>query len=61
MTVARDGRVVVYLGDDERGEFLYKFVSAHPYVPGGPTSTLWTKVSFTWPVSAPTAPANGWR
>lgn len=38
--VARDGRVVVYLGDDERGEFLYKFVSTGIYTPGGDTSTL---------------------
>ncbi len=38
--VARDGRVVVYMGDDERGEFLYKYVSNGIYVPGGDTSTL---------------------
>ena len=38
--VAPDGRVVVYMGDDERGEFLYKFVSRDVYVPGGDTSTL---------------------
>jgi uncharacterized protein len=38
--VARDGRVVVYLGDDERGEFLYRFVSNGIYVPGGDTSKL---------------------
>ncbi|WP_106746007.1 PhoX family protein [Yoonia maritima] len=38
--VAPDGRVVVYMGDDERGEFLYKFVSAGVYTPGGPTSAL---------------------
>ena len=38
--LARDGRVVVYMGDDERGEFLYKYVSRQPYVPGGDTDTL---------------------
>jgi uncharacterized protein len=40
LVVARDGRVVVYLGDDERGEFLYKWVSRDAYVVGGDTSTL---------------------
>ena len=38
--IARDGRVVVYLGDDERGEYLYRYVSRQPYVPGGDTDTL---------------------
>ncbi|MFH6600699.1 PhoX family phosphatase [Ectopseudomonas khazarica] len=27
ITTSRDGHVVVYMGDDERGEFIYKFVS----------------------------------
>lgn len=39
-TLARDGRVIVYMGDDERGEFLYKWVSRDAYVPGGDTSNL---------------------
>jgi len=38
--LAPDGRVVVYMGDDERGEFLYKFVSKDAYAPGADTSTL---------------------
>jgi secreted PhoX family phosphatase len=40
VVIARDGRVVVYLGDDERGEYLYRYVSNGIYVPGGDTSTL---------------------
>ncbi len=38
--VAPDGRLVVYMGDDERGEFMYRWVSRDIYVPGGDTSTL---------------------
>ena len=38
--VAPDGRVVVYMGDDERGEYMYKWVSRDIYTPGGDTSTL---------------------
>ncbi|PRX38078.1 hypothetical protein SAMN05216257_103401 [Meinhardsimonia xiamenensis] len=40
VVLAPDGRVVVYMGDDERGEFLYKFVSSGAYGPGVDTSTL---------------------
>ncbi|WP_397541444.1 alkaline phosphatase PhoX [Roseovarius salis] len=40
VVLARDGRVVVYMGDDERGEFLYRFVSDGRYAPGGPTDGL---------------------
>ncbi|MDB2406937.1 PhoX family phosphatase [Jannaschia sp.] len=39
-TVAPDGRVVVYMGDDERGEYLYKYVSNGTYTEGGPTDGL---------------------
>lgn len=31
VTLARDGRTVVYMGDDERFEYIYKFVSAKPW------------------------------
>ncbi len=33
LTVNDDGHVVVYMGDDERGEHLYKFVSEGKYDP----------------------------
>ncbi|WP_340150489.1 PhoX family phosphatase [uncultured Sneathiella sp.] len=34
LVVAENGHVVVYLGDDERGEFLYRFISAEKYYEG---------------------------
>ena len=38
--VNNDGRVVVYMGDDERGEFMYRFVSEGVYAPGADTNAL---------------------
>ncbi|QFT93139.1 hypothetical protein FIU86_09805 [Roseovarius sp. THAF9] len=40
VVLAPDGRVVVYMGDDERGEFMYRFVSNGTYTPGGSTEGL---------------------
>jgi hypothetical protein len=36
VTLARDSRVVVYMGDDEADEYVYKFVSRGTYLPGRP-------------------------
>ncbi len=33
LTLATDGRVVVYMGDDQAGEFIYKFISRESYDP----------------------------
>ena len=40
VAMAGDGRVVVYMGDDERGEYLYKFVSAKTHDPSGMNEDL---------------------
>ncbi len=40
VVVNADGHIVVYLGDDERGEFLYRFVSAGVYAEGADNSDL---------------------
>ncbi|MBO6919649.1 MAG: PhoX family phosphatase [Rhizobiaceae bacterium] len=38
--VNNDGRVVIYMGDDERGEFLYRYVSDGVFAPGADTDDL---------------------
>ena len=43
VAVAANGRVVVYMGDDERGEFLYRYVSDGVYAAGGDNSSLLDK------------------
>ena len=40
LVLAANGQVVVYMGDDERGEFLYRFVSDGRYAEGGDNSDL---------------------
>lgn len=34
LTVAKNGRVVVYMGDDERGQHIYKFVTKNQFIEG---------------------------
>ena len=34
MTTTRDGRVVIYMGDDQQFEYVYKFVSRDAWTPG---------------------------
>jgi secreted PhoX family phosphatase len=43
VTIANSGHVVVYLGDDERGEFLYRFISEGKYAEGGNNRDLLEK------------------
>ncbi len=40
VVVNGDGHIVVYMGDDERGEFLYRFVSSGVYAEGADNSDL---------------------
>ena len=40
VVIAGNGQVVAYMGDDERGEFLYKFVSDGKYAEGGDNADL---------------------
>lgn len=34
LALSKEGHAVVYMGDDERGEFIYKFVSKDTYIEG---------------------------
>ncbi len=40
VVTAANGHIVVYMGDDERGEFIYRFVSEGRYAEGGDNSGL---------------------
>ncbi|MGE0652508.1 MAG: PhoX family phosphatase [Alphaproteobacteria bacterium] len=40
VVLAANGQAVVYMGDDERGEFVYRFISSGRYVEGGSNGDL---------------------
>lgn len=40
VVIAKNGKIVVYMGDDERGEFLYRYVSNNIYTKGADTDDL---------------------
>lgn len=40
VVVNSDGRIAIYMGDDERGEFLYRYLSDGVYAEGGNTDDL---------------------
>lgn len=40
MVIAKNGQLVVYMGDDERGEFLYRYVSNNGYRAGADIDDL---------------------
>lgn len=40
LVIAGDGHVVVYMGDDERGEFLYRYVSRDKFAEGADNNGL---------------------
>ena len=59
---ARDGRVVVYMGDDEQFEYIYRYVSNLPGARrAGRGSTRSTTAPCTSRSSTPTAPVSGCR
>jgi secreted PhoX family phosphatase len=58
VVVNNDGRVVVYMGDERRGEFIYRFVSNGVYAPVLTRAPCWKTVSCRLPGSMTRALAN---
>ena len=59
---ASDGKIVVYMGDDERNEYIYRYVSNLPWREARRRGSIRsTTASSTSPSSTPTARATGCR
>ena len=56
-----DDRIVVYLGDDERGEFLYRLVSDGRHAAGGNNSDFLDGGTLFAPGFMKAASENSWR
>jgi secreted PhoX family phosphatase len=63
LAVAANGIVAFYMGDDERNEYIYKFVCAGKLPTRRPRRqpTCWRAARCTWPSSTPTAPGMAGR
>ena len=62
LALARDRRVVLYMGDDERFEYIYKFVSRDPWDPpraGRRACGCWSRGRSGSRASTPMAAASG--
>ena len=55
----KDGKIVVYMGDDERNEYIYRYVSNLPWRRRARGASAPSTMAFsTWRDSTPTAPGE---
>ena len=62
--INRDGRYVIYTGDDERFDYVYKFVTRAPWTANNPCRQprpARRRARSTSPDTTPTAAGNGCR
>ncbi|MEM7218228.1 MAG: alkaline phosphatase PhoX [Pseudomonadota bacterium] len=62
LTIGKDGRAVGYMGDDQRFDYIYKFVSSGDHrdmLAQGMRASM--RASCTWLISTRTARVSGWN